>query len=131
MALPWKLGRPAGFIRWQFIPLPPGSSGSILSFVGGTHRTKTMKTRSILALLCLTIVSLPASAEEKPKAKAAKAKPYPLDKCLVSDEKFEGSGMEAHEFVHEGQTIKLCCKSCLKDFKKDTAAYLKKLPKAK
>jgi len=120
--------RPAGSIRWQFTPLPPGSSGSILPVVGGTHRTKTMKTRSILALLCLAIVSLPASAEEKPKAKA---KPYPLDKCLVSDEKFEGSGMEAHEFVHEGQTIKLCCKSCLKDFKKDTATYLKKLPKAK
>lgn len=131
MALPWKLGRPAGSIRWQFIPLPPGSFGSTLPLVGGTHRTKTMKTRSILALLCLAIVSLPASAEESPKAKAAKAKPYPLDKCLVSDEKFEGSGMEAHEFVHEGQTIKLCCKSCLKDFKKDTAAYLKKLPKAK
>jgi hypothetical protein len=39
--------------------------------------------------------------------------------------------MEAYEFVHEGQTIKLCCKSCLKDFKKDTATYLKKLPKSK
>jgi YHS domain-containing protein len=50
---------------------------------------------------------------------------------LVSDEKFEGSGMETYEFVHEGQTVKLCCKSCLKDFKKDPASYLKKLPKAK
>lgn len=90
--------------------------------------SKTMKFRTILALSFALITAGAITAEDKPKAKA---KAYPLDKCLVSDEKFEGSGMEAYEFVHEGQTIKLCCKSCLKDFKKDTAAYLKKLPKAK
>jgi hypothetical protein len=45
----------------------------------------------------------------------------------VSDEKFEGSGMTPHEFVHDGQTIKLCCKSCLKDFNKEPARYLKKI----
>lgn len=87
-----------------------------------------MKSTTLLALMGVVIASMSLLAEDKPKTKA---KPYPLDKCLVSDEKFEGSGMEAYEFVHEGQTIKLCCKSCLKDFKKDTAAYLKKLPKAK
>lgn len=64
---------------------------------------------------------LSARADDK------KAKPYPLAKCVVSDEKFEGSGMKPYEFVHEGQTIKLCCKSCLKDFKKEPAKYLKKL----
>ena len=86
-----------------------------------------MKQRAVLALLAISITALSISAEDTtPKAKA-----YPLDKCLVSDEKFEGSGMEAYEFVHQGQTIKLCCKSCLKDFKKDPAAYLKKLPKSK
>ena len=60
--------------------------------------------------------------------KAAKAKAYPLDKCLVSDEKLGEMG-EPFAFVHEGQEIKLCCKSCQKDFKKDPAKYLKKLPK--
>ena len=30
-------------------------------------------------------------------------------------------------FTHEGQEIKLCCKSCQKDFTKDPAKYLKKL----
>ena len=87
---------------------------------------KNMKNLPILALLATTCVVSNLSAEDKPKAKA-----YPLDKCLVTDEKFEGSGMETYEFVHEGQTIKLCCKSCLKDFKKDSATYLKKLPKTK
>lgn len=85
-----------------------------------------MKTLTILALVTAVCVATDLRAEDKPKAKA-----YPLDKCLVSDEKFEGSGMESYEFVHEGQTIKLCCKSCLKDFKKSPATYLKKLPKSK
>lgn len=84
-----------------------------------------MKTLAILALIVAASSVADLRAEAKPKAKA-----YPLDKCLVTDEKFEGSGMEAYEFVHEGQTIKLCCKSCLKDFKKDPATYLKKLAKA-
>lgn len=56
----------------------------------------------------------------------AKAKPYPLDKCIVSDEKLGEMG-DPYVFTHEGQEIKLCCKSCLKDFKKDPAKYLKKL----
>lgn len=85
-----------------------------------------MKFAAILVLTVATCSLVSLRAEDKPKAKA-----YPLDKCLVSDEKFEGSGMETYEFVHEGQTIKLCCKSCLKDFKKAPASYLKKLPKAK
>lgn len=60
-------------------------------------------------------------------SKAEKAKPYPLDFCLVSDEKFEGSGMTPYEITVDGQTIKFCCKSCVKDFKKDSKKYLQKL----
>ena len=56
-----------------------------------------------------------------------KAKPYPLDKCLVTDEKFEGSGMKPYELVVDGQTVKLCCKSCLKDFNKEKVSFMKKL----
>jgi hypothetical protein len=60
-----------------------------------------------------------------PTANAAD-KPYPLDKCIVSDEKLGEHG-KPYVFTHEGQEIKLCCKSCLKDFKKEPAVYLKKL----
>jgi hypothetical protein len=35
--------------------------------------------------------------------------------------------MKPHAFVVEGQEVKLCCKSCLKDFNKDKAGYLKKI----
>jgi hypothetical protein len=56
---------------------------------------------------------------------ATASKPYPLDKCIVTDEAFEHG--KPYVFVHEGQEIKLCCKDCLADFQKDPAKYLAKL----
>jgi hypothetical protein len=88
-----------------------------------------MKIKSLFfaAVLC-TFMAFFVQAEDK---KAA-PKPYPLDKCIVTDEKLGDHG-KPYVFVHEGQEIKMCCKDCLGDFKKDTAKYLKKLeaPKAK
>lgn len=72
----------------------------------------------------------PKSNAKGPAAAATtgeKAKPYPLDFCIVSDEKFAGSDMKPFELVNDGQTIKLCCKSCLKDFNKDKKKYVAKL----
>ena len=60
------------------------------------------------------------------KAKDAKPKPYPLQSCVVTDEKLGGHG-KAYVFTHEGQEMKLCCKGCLKDFKKEPAKYTKKV----
>ncbi|MCW5555511.1 MAG: hypothetical protein KIS67_25530 [Verrucomicrobiae bacterium] len=51
--------------------------------------------------------------------------PYPLDKCIVSDEGFNHG--DPYVFVHEGQEIKLCCKSCLPDFEKEPAKFMAKL----
>lgn len=56
----------------------------------------------------------------------SKAKPYPLDTCIVSDEKLGGMG-KPFTFVYKDQEIKLCCKSCKKDFDKDPEKFLKKL----
>lgn len=75
----------------------------------------------ILALSSLAL----AADKDKP------AKPYPLKTCLVSDEKFGGEMGKPYVFVEKGQEIKLCCKSCLKDFQKDPAKYLKKLAESK
>ena len=61
----------------------------------------------------------------------AAAKPYPLDTCIVSDEKLGADpDMKPYSFVHEGQEIKLCCKSCLKKFNNSPETYLKKLKDA-
>jgi hypothetical protein len=62
---------------------------------------------------------------------AAAAKPYPLNTCIVSDEKLDADpDMKGFAFVHEGQEIKLCCKSCKKKFDKDPQKFLKKLAEA-
>jgi hypothetical protein len=74
-------------------------------------------------------------AAATPMADAAKsdaaAKRYPLDTCIVSDEKLGADpDMKPYVFVHEGQEIKLCCKSCLKKFNQSPETYLKKLTDA-
>ena len=79
---------------------------------------------AIAALLALPLATPAADAK-------GKAKPYPLNTCLVSDEKLgEDPNMKPYVFVEDGQEIKLCCKSCLKDFKKDKASLMKKLAAA-
>ncbi|MCO5052154.1 MAG: hypothetical protein M9920_07615 [Verrucomicrobiae bacterium] len=80
-----------------------------------------------LLLVLLSATTLPLLAASKKKAAI---KPYPLDVCLVSDEKL-GEMDDPYVFVHKDQEIKLCCKPCAKDFKKDPAKYLKKLEAAK
>ena len=60
----------------------------------------------------------------------AKPKPYPLKTCVVSDEKFGGEMGDPYVFTHEGREVKLCCKGCLDDFKKDAAKYVKKMEAA-
>lgn len=61
--------------------------------------------------------------------KKKEAKPYPLDTCIVSDEKLDSMG-EPYVFTEKGQEVKLCCKSCLKDFKKDKQKFLTKIDSA-
>ena len=80
--------------------------------------TKHILTAVLLTGLAAGMMSARAE-DQKPKA-------YPLDKCIVSDEKLGEHG-KAYVFTHEGQEIKLCCKDCLKDFNKEPAKYLKKL----
>jgi hypothetical protein len=74
--------------------------------------------------LCLGSLTARAADAQKPK-------PYPLTTCVVSDEKLGADpSMKPYVFTHEGREIKLCCKSCLKDFKKDSATYIKKIEAA-
>lgn len=93
-----------------------------------------METRHMKRILATTTVALtlailaPAVSHgaEKPKAK-----PYPLKSCVVSDEELGAdASMKPYVFIHEGREVKLCCKSCLKDFKKDSAKYIAKIEAA-
>jgi hypothetical protein len=60
----------------------------------------------------------------------AKPKPYPLKKCVVSDENFGGDMGDPYVFTYQGREVKLCCKGCLKDFNKEPAKYVKKMEAA-
>lgn len=75
------------------------------------------------AFLLAPVTSLGA---EKAKTKL---KPYPLETCVVSGEELGGMG-EPFVFDHKGQEIKLCCKSCKKDFDKDSAKFMAKVDAA-
>ena len=85
----------------------------------------------LTSLLCATaLLALPSPGRAADK-KADAAKPYPLDKCVVSGEKIGGDpDMKPHVFTVDGQEVKLCCKSCLKDFNKDKAKYMAKIQDA-
>ena len=98
-----------------------------------------MKTTSIITAFTVLASSMLFAAEEPKKqdppkggetAKKEEVKPYKLDTCIVSGEKLGEMG-EPFVFTHEGQEIKLCCKSCKKKFDKDPAKYLQKLEEKK
>lgn len=50
--------------------------------------------------------------------------PYTLDTCPVSKEKLGSMGKPV-VLEADGSQVKLCCKSCVKKFKADTAKYMK------
>ena len=89
-----------------------------------------MKSFLTLALLscCLTVSGADKPLETKPAdtGKAVAPKAYPLKTCIVSDSDLDSMGEQA-SFVHQGQTIKVCCKPCIAKFERNPAKYLKKL----
>ena len=88
---------------------------------------KTLKP-FLVAILLASFCTAPLAAFAADK-KSEKPKPYPLKTCVVTGEKLGEMG-DAYVFVQDGREIKLCCKSCLKDFKKDPAKYIKKIEAA-
>lgn len=86
---------------------------------------KLMKT-TIALLMATALFALPGNllaAEKKAP------KPYPLEKCAVSDEKLGDMG-EPFVFEHDGREVKLCCESCKKDFDKEPAKFTAKIDEA-
>lgn len=61
---------------------------------------------------------------KKIEAAWKKVKAYPATTCIVSDEPLDAE--QAVGVVHEGREFVFCCKNCAKDFKKDTAKFVKK-----
>ena len=59
---------------------------------------------------------------------AKQGKAYPLEGCIVSDEKL-GSMGEPIDYVVGNQLVKFCCKSCKGAFDNDPTKFLAKLDK--
>ncbi|EIP96614.1 hypothetical protein OpiT1DRAFT_01035 [Opitutaceae bacterium TAV1] len=61
---------------------------------------------------------------------------YPLETCVVSGDKLEGGDMgEPIDYIHKekgkpDRLVRLCCKSCVRDFRKDPDKYLKQIDEA-
>ena len=90
---------------------------------------KTIKSFAICAAVAgsLALAGVSCKTEDHSQAMTASTgvKPYPLKKCIVTDEELEAG--KAYTFVRDGQEIKLCCKDCLADFDKDPKKYMAKL----
>ncbi|MDX9974445.1 MAG: hypothetical protein RBU21_15780, partial [FCB group bacterium] len=54
----------------------------------------------------------------------------PLDTCLVSGDKLDGSDGEPVEYVTGNRLVRLCCKGCIKEFEKTPDKFLDKLDDA-
>ena len=92
-----------------------------------------MKQLRLLCAAALTSVALLAfsgcqsddHAHMNHSASMDGAKPYTMDKCIVSGDPLDPA--KPVSFVYNGQQIKLCCNDCKKDFDKDPAKYMAKL----
>jgi hypothetical protein len=84
--------------------------------------------RLILALLSSMFLSVGALTAEDAKASEGSAG-YPLTKGVVSDEVLGEMGKPVR-IAHEGTDVYLCCKSCIKDFKKEPEKHVEKVRKA-
>jgi hypothetical protein len=90
---------------------------------------KTIKRLTAMALaVSLLATPLLGLAADDTAAAKPKPKPYVLKICIISGDKLGEMG-EAYTFEFEGREIKLCCKGCLKDFKKEPAKWIKKIEK--
>jgi hypothetical protein len=96
--------------------------------VKNIQKEKQMKAIKSLTMALILSGTL-AGALTTFSAEKEKPKSYPLDTCVVTDEKLGEHG-KSYVFTQDGQEIKMCCKDCLKDFKKDKAKYMKKIEDA-
>jgi YHS domain-containing protein len=86
----------------------------------------------LIPLTAIIIASVSCNKQQTTTATSAaetSVKPYPLETCLVSEEKL-GSMGDPVVITHEGREIKFCCDSCVPKFKKNPAKYLSKLEHA-
>jgi hypothetical protein len=77
-----------------------------------------------LAFITVSTLLLAATPAGFAGDKVGQPKPDKLATCPVSGDKLGEMG-KPYVFTYKDREVKLCCKSCRKDFDKDPAKYLK------
>jgi len=80
---------------------------------------------SLPLALALASCSKPSSGESSRKSEPS-GDDYPLSTCVVSGKELGSMGKPV-VMVHHGTVVKLCCKGCIPEFKKDIDAFIAKL----
>lgn len=83
-----------------------------------------MKLTRIIPLLTAAAFSFSLINAADSKAPEGVPASYPLKKCVISDDPLGEMGNPV-KVTYEDTDVYLCCKSCVKDFKKDPARYVK------
>jgi hypothetical protein len=81
-------------------------------------------------LLMITGIALAAGITTRAEdVKTAEVPPTPdkLTTCVVSGEKLDGDMGKPYVFTYKNQEVKLCCKSCKKDFDKSPDKFIEKI----
>ena len=75
----------------------------------------------LLAVLLLAVAASSGRADEAPPGVV---KPYPLDNCVVSNDKIDP---QVPPLVYNGQEYRFCCRGCIKKFNRDPDKYAARL----
>ena len=86
-----------------------------------------MKLFKYISLFGIILATGLASRAEDAKPAETKPTPDKLTTCPVSGEKLGGDMGKPVVFIYKNQEVKLCCKSCKKDFDKDPDKYIVKI----
>ena len=87
-----------------------------------------MNTKSIIAIVTAVFIAGAFAFAESSESNGV-PKNYPLKKCVVSGDPLGEHG-KVVKVSYQGTDVYLCCKDCVKDFKKDPAKYAKMVKEA-
>lgn len=93
---------------------------------------KLAKLSLTLALIGGVILSSSCAMNHIPqpsKEELAKAKPYPLDICLVIERPLSETP-RTYTKIYKGQQVKFCCTHCVKAFEANPDVFMHKVTKA-
>jgi len=84
-----------------------------------------MKLNHIIKSTAAALALIVALGVSTARADSAIPKTYPLKTCPVSGDKLGEHGKSVKVTAPDGTDVYLCCKDCVKDFKKDPTKYAK------